>query len=109
MVKRKTAKSRLRRAIVGTWQWCRRAVHRPLREQHAALCHKLRGHYSYYGITGNYRSLTLYWYRVRQTWRYWLNRRNRENRMPWDRFLGLLTHYPLPTPRVVHSIYAAKP
>ena len=109
VVKRKTAKSRLRRAMTATWQWCRKSRHRPLPEQHAALCRKLRGHYGYYGITGNHRSLTLYWQRVRQAWQYWLNRRNRENRMPWERFLGLLTYYPLPTPRVVHSVYAAKP
>lgn len=109
VVKRKTAKTQLRRAMVATWQWCRKSRHRPLPEQHAALCRKLRGHYGYYGITGNHRSLELYWQRVRQAWQYWLNRRNRENRMPWERFLGLLTNYPLPTPRVVHSVHAAKP
>jgi RNA-directed DNA polymerase len=109
VVKRKTAKTRLRRTMVATWQWCRKSRHRPLAEQHAALCRKLKGHYGYYGITGNYRSLTLYWQRVRQALYYWLNKRNREHRMSWEQFLGLLTHYPLPTPRVVHSVYAAKP
>ena len=109
VVKRKTAKSRLRRAMVVIWQWCRQEMHRPIAEQHAALCRKLRGHYNYYGITGNYRSLRLYWHRLRQSWRYWLNRRNRENRMTWERFLEMLTRYSLPTPYVVHSIYAAKP
>ena len=42
---------------------------------------------AYYGITGSYRSLRLYWHRQRQSWRYWLNRCNRENRMTWERFL----------------------
>ena len=34
-------------------QWCRRNRHKSLPEQHAALSRKLRGHYAYYGITGN--------------------------------------------------------
>ena len=29
----------------------------PIREQHQKLTQKLRGHYGYYGITGNYSSL----------------------------------------------------
>ena len=39
-------------------------------------------------------------------WRYWLNRRSRKAAMPWARFRRLLAHYPLPPPRVIHSIYA---
>ena len=30
---------------------------------------KLRGHYGYYGITGNYSSLLEYWEEVRKIWR----------------------------------------
>ncbi len=54
MVKRKTARSRLRRAILAVTERCRRNLHRPVAEQHRLLCQKLRGHYAYYGITGNH-------------------------------------------------------
>ena len=54
---RKTAKDRFCRALKQLALWCRRNRHRPLREQYAVLCQKLRGHYAYYGITGNGRSL----------------------------------------------------
>ncbi len=53
VVKRKTAKTRFRRAMSTVWEWCRAHRHLPLPEQHQKLSAKLRGHYSYYGITSN--------------------------------------------------------
>lgn len=53
VVKRRTASGRLRRAIKTVAHWCRLNGHRPVSEQYQTLGHKLRGHYGYYGITGN--------------------------------------------------------
>jgi len=39
---------------------------------------KLNGHYAYYGITGNSRSLRELHHQVRRLWRKWLSRRNRD-------------------------------
>jgi group II intron reverse transcriptase/maturase len=52
VVKRKTAKSRLKRALAALSEWCRKNLHLALREQHQKLTQKLRGHYGYYGIIG---------------------------------------------------------
>ena len=57
-VMRKTASKRLSRAVRSIAQWCREHRHRPICEQHAKLSQKVRGHYAYYGITGNVRALT---------------------------------------------------
>lgn len=75
------------------------------------LTRKLRGHYAYYGITGNGDALSRFLWLTERAWRFWLNRRSRQADMPWDRFKRLLKCYPLPPPRVVHSIYrsAANP
>ena len=54
VVKRKTAKSRFKRASTALSEWCRKNLHLPIKEQHQKLTQKLRGHYGYYGITGNY-------------------------------------------------------
>ena len=56
MVKRKTASSRLKRALATLSEWCRKNLHAPIKEQHQKLVQKLRGHYGYYGIIGNYYS-----------------------------------------------------
>jgi RNA-directed DNA polymerase len=106
VVKRKTASSRLSRALRSIAQWCRWNRHRPVDEQHQTLGQQLRGHFAYYGITGN--SSALSWFRlgVVRCWRKWLSRRNRERSLNWDLFNRLLERYPLPPARVVHSVYA---
>ncbi len=108
VVKRKTAASRFTRALRTTAQWCRFNRHRPVAEQHRALSQKLRGHYAYYGITGNALSISNFANEVRRVWRKWLARRNRQRQMPWTRFNELLKHYPLPRAVVVHSVYRAQ-
>lgn len=108
VVKRKTEKSRFSRALKAVAEWCKRNRHLPVREQQEALGRKLRGHYGYYGITGNARSLQSFLCQVRRVWRKWLNRRSRGNHLPWEKFYLLLKRYPLPPVRVVHSTYAAK-
>ena len=105
VVKRKTAPSRFRRALKTIAHWCRLHRHDPIREQQATLGQKLRGHYAYYGITGNARALSALWHAVRRLWRYWLSRRTRGQPMPWHRFVALVQRYPLPSPVVVHSVY----
>ena len=103
-VKRKTAANRLSRALKSVAQWCRTHRHRPMREQWETLSSKLRGHYAYYGITGNSPSLGLFHRWTTRIWRKWLDRRSDKARVGWDRFKTLLNRFPLPPPMVVHSV-----
>ncbi len=110
IIKRKTAHERLNRGLKRIAEWCRRNRHRPIAEQHKELCQKLRGHYAYYGITGNDLWMQRFRHGVKRAWQKWLHRRSRSSTdMPWDRFNRLLERYRLPPPRVIHSVYAAKP
>ncbi len=106
VVKRKTASKRLSRAIRSIADWCRRNRHRPVCQQHHTLSQKVRGHFAYYGITANGRSLANFLNAVTRCWRKWLNRRDRQRMMDWDKFNRLLKRYPLPPVRIVHSAYA---
>lgn len=105
VVKRKTAKARMNRALKRISQWCKCHRHLPVAEQHQGLVRKLRGHFSYYGITGNGRALWGYRHQVQRLWKKWLDRRSQRARMPWERFNRLLKRYALPKALVVHSIY----
>ncbi len=107
IVKRKTSKSRFTRAIKRVREWCAKNRHLPLDEQHQTLSQKLRGHYAYFGITGNGDAISRFAYEVERAWHFWLERRSQRAKMRWDRFSALLKRHPLPPPRVVHSIYAA--
>jgi RNA-directed DNA polymerase len=103
VVKRKTAKSRLKRAFAALSEWCRENLHLPIKEQHQKLTEKLQGHYGYYGIIGNYFSLQKFLEGTRRIWKRWLSRRNRDSPMSWSEFLRLERRYALPRARVVHG------
>ena len=104
VVKRKTAKNRLKRTLAALAEWCRKNLHLPLREQHQKLREKLHGHYGYYGIIGNYSSLQKFREGARRIWRRKLSRRRRGRSMTWPRFLRLEKRYSLPRARVVHGL-----
>ena len=104
VIKRKTMKKRWRRAVKAVWIWCRNNRHEPLEEQYKKLCQKLRGHFQYYAIRGNYRMLEKVREYARKAWRYWLHRRSRKRRMTWERFAELEEVFPLPKPRILHQI-----
>jgi RNA-directed DNA polymerase len=104
VVKRKTAKSRFTRAIRTIARWCRDNRHRPIAEQHAVLSQKLRGHYAYYGITGNSLALNRLRDQVQRAWRKWLARRNSKHRPPWDWFHRLRARHRLPYGIAIHSV-----
>jgi hypothetical protein len=90
VVRQTTAKSRLARALVAIKDWCRTNRHWPVLAQHAKLSTKMRGHFAYYGITGNSRRLQRYHPEVSKTWRKWLARRTRSKRLQWARFNAFL-------------------
>ncbi|MFH1108348.1 MAG: hypothetical protein V1790_04000 [Planctomycetota bacterium] len=105
MLKRKTARSRLSRALRTVGRWRRWNRHRPVAEQHDTLSQKLRGHYAYYGITGNGKALSGFHCAVTRLWRKWLGRRKRAAPIPWSLFQRLSERHPPPRPVIVHSMY----
>jgi RNA-directed DNA polymerase len=109
VIRRRTSRKRLTRSLKAISQWCRKNLHQPLRVQVEALGRKLKGHFGYYGITGNYEALDRYREAVIGVWRKWLARRGGPQGMSWERMSRLLRFYYLPKARVVHSAYAAKP
>jgi len=106
----KTRKARIQRALLALGDWCRRHRHLPLKEQHAALSRRLRGHFQYFGVNGNFRSLARVQYRTRRLWMTWLRRRSqRGRRLTWERFDAYLKAHPLPPPRITVQIWARAP
>jgi RNA-directed DNA polymerase len=101
VVKRKTQSKRLTAKLKSLRVEARRRMHVPVRDQHRWLCQVLRGHYAYYGLPSNFRSLKGFLCEVRRTWFRALRRRC-QRRLDWDAFEALLGHFPLPTPRITH-------
>ena len=104
VIKRKTAKSRLKRAFQALSEWCRLNRHEPIATQHQTLKQNVPGQYGYYGITGNVASLQEFREGVKEIWKSWLSRRRRAGPMTWPEFSRLERWYRLPQARVVHSL-----
>ena len=111
VIKRKTAPDRLSRTLRVIARWCRQPRHAPVSWQHAVLSRKLRGHYGYYGITGNSVAITRFRDAVRSRWRKWLHRRGGRSQMSWPEFHRLEERHLPPAAIAVHSSYrrAANP
>jgi group II intron reverse transcriptase/maturase len=103
VVKRKTSKGRLARAIARITEWCGQHLHEPIAEQCRVLGQKLRGHCNYYGITGNSGALGNFRQELLRAWRAALDRRSHRANMTWDRFNRLLEVYPIPAAIAVRS------
>ncbi len=101
----KTRSASLRRAIQSVYDWCRRYRHLSVKEQHTALKRRIQGHFNYFGVSGNFRSLLRVIEQVKRIWYKWLCRRSQRKRLTWERFQDLLRDFPLPRPRIAVRIW----
>jgi len=92
----KTRKAKLRSAMARIAEHCRSHRHDPVTQQHAALSRRLRGHFNYYGVNGNHRSLERVRYVAVRVWWKWLNRRSQKRSKTWEQMMAMLRKMPLP-------------
>jgi len=105
VIKRKTRSKRMRTALKAIWQWCKLNRHMPINDQWIKLCQKLRGHYQYFGIRGNSRSMEIFMWRAERAWKHWLGHRHRHGNISWEKFERQYREaFPLPRPRIVHNV-----
>ena len=108
IVKQRTAKTRLSRSLKGVKERCRVIRHWCLGDQHEALARLLRGHFNYFGITGNGDAVRAFRHEAERHWGRSLARRN-NRRFAWERFKAILTRLPLPHARVPRSVCPSEP
>ena len=101
IVKHKTQSHRLTRRLKGLRQEAWPLRHTPLAAQHPWYSSLLRGHYGYFGMPHNWRSLNEFHHEVRRIWFNCLKRRSQKNRSKGrDWFETLTGCFPLPQPRI---------
>ena len=79
----------------------RRCMHLPIPVVGQWLRRILQGHYNYYGVPRNYRTMSTFRYEVSRLWFKTLRRRSQRSRLNWDRMSGLVKRW-LPAPRIRH-------
>jgi RNA-directed DNA polymerase len=110
IVGRKTSRKKFRKKCQELNAWLREIRNaRPAKEWWGILRQKLTGHYRYYGISGNMRSLKRFYGATLRMARKWLNRRSQRRIYYWKRFLAYLTRFPLPQPRIMVPLYTLAP
>lgn len=97
----RTEKSRLRRSVSSLQALMRQVRHHTISEQVGAINAALRGHYAYYGVAGNYRSLTRVSRAVERYWLKMLRSRSRDGRhLTWADFHQIKERTPLLQPKL---------
>jgi RNA-directed DNA polymerase len=106
-VGRKTSSKRLCKKLKALNLWMKSVRSQvPLKEWWPVLRSKLRGHFQYYGVSGNMRELHAYYGRAIRLAYKWVNRRSQKRSYTWPSFKKYLEWNPLPTPRIHHNLYA---
>lgn len=102
----KTRKERFRRKLKETKEWVKKircTLH--LKEWWPVLKSKLRGHYNYFGVSGNYRSLQRFYSCFLSIVFKWINRRSQKKSMNGELYERYLQVNPLPKPRICYALY----
>lgn len=103
IVKRRTTSKGLGKGIKKIEDSCRFNRHEPLKAQYNILRSKLNGLYQYYGIRSNFNALKTFYQSALKRWYYWLNKRSQTNSYTWRGYKGLIRHFVLPRPRIIHK------
>lgn len=110
IVGRKTSCKKYRMKCKEMSNWLRKIRNcRKAKEWWPILQAKLRGHYQYYGVSGNMRSLQSFFSMTLRMTLKWLNRRSQRKSFTKASFEKYLERYPLPEPRIVHNLYTLSP
>lgn len=102
----KTSGKRVRSKQKELKEWIKKNRTTPLKELMRILNQKLVGHYRYYGVTYNIKSLTKYHYETTILLYRCLNRRSQKKSYNWEEFKQMLKYYPLACPKRYFNLYA---
>lgn len=105
---RKTSAKKFKLRIKEFKQWIRRNRHMTEQELVASVRRKLIGHYNYYGVSDNHRSIMRYYQLVIQLIQKWRNRRSQKRTFTWKKFTQFLERNPLPEPTIRVNLFASK-
>jgi len=98
-IKRRTAPKKVNAALQRMKEWLKNARNLPKELFFRTLKQKLTGHYNYYYVRGNSRSVWSFYEKVIMLVRKWLNRRSQRKSYTWERLKKLLSYMGVPKPK----------
>jgi len=103
ILKRRTSRKKLKASLANFRGWLKANSSLPKKILFPCLNRKLRGYYQYYGIRGNFKSLSTFVYHVTQALFKWLNRRSQRKSYNWIGFKEMIKHFKIASPRIIHA------
>jgi group II intron reverse transcriptase/maturase len=103
-VKRITSQKKLKVKRQKAKKWLRENMHQPVGTIIYRLNLKLRGHYNYYGIIGNYKAMESFRWYVLDRLKATLNRRGASKNITCEMFERILTKFPVIQPRIIKRV-----
>lgn len=100
-IRLRTSRKKLRSSIDSFKLWCMENRHKRLHELIQEINAKLRGYYNYYGLRGNYQSISFFYFHVVRILFKWLNRRSQRKSFNWDGFKASMKFHGLLRPRIM--------
>lgn len=102
-VQRRTSRNKFRASIANFTDWVKKNRHMRLNRLIKILNSKYRGYWNYYGIIGNYKSLSEFYFVTRGILFKWLNRRSQCRSYTWKGFHQMWAQMKVETPRIVQK------
>jgi hypothetical protein len=99
-VGRKTDKTRYARCLAKLTRVMAIVRHRRLAEQVVEINQILQGHYAYFGMGGNLRTLHRFHRACERWWRRMLSSRSQRGNVTWEKFRKMKQSFPLRRPRL---------
>jgi group II intron reverse transcriptase/maturase len=96
-----TSLKKLKSALKELSRWCKENRHLGTKKIFDGFNAKLRGHYNYFGVVGNFGRLSKFYFRALTILRKWLSRRSQVGRCPWKKFDRLLEIHKIERPRIM--------
>ncbi len=100
----RTSKKKLKAKKEVVKAWIRTRLTKPIARTMELINMALRGHYNYYGISGNYYAIQKFYKYIKYSCYRMLNRRSQKRSMRYDKFLRIWNYY-IDKPRLKVDIW----
>lgn len=104
-VKRKTSRKKFHAKAMVMKEWMKENMHTPIINLIKKLNIKLIGHYRYYGVTDNYRSIEKFYKLAYKRLYKILKRRTRKDGLTWHIYDKILEFNPILKPKIYVNVY----
>lgn len=101
----KSSKKKLKQKKQNVKKWFHEKMHEPITMVGETLKKKIIGHYTYYGISGNYIAIVGFYKYVKYTWFKTLKKRTQKNKISYHDFLRIWKWLKIPEPRIYVNIW----